>query len=187
VHDHEFGSDGPVLIDGKAHSDPRGVFMETFRADRLPSLPNGRLWVQDNMSRSTKSGTVRGLHWQIAPKPQDKLICVLKGAILDVVVDLRIQSSTFGKAATFHLLENTNQQLLVPIGFAHGFCTLSDDTIVAYKCSAYYDPTAERSMLWCDPVLGIAWPVSSQHAIVSDKDGVAPLMAHLGTQDFFDL
>jgi dTDP-4-dehydrorhamnose 3,5-epimerase len=177
----------PILLDGKAHADDRGVFMETFRADQSFNLPNDRAWVQDNVSRSLKAGTVRGLHWQISPNPQDKLVCVLKGAILDVVVDVRASSITFGKAVTFNLKENTNQKVFIPIGFAHGFCTLVDDTIVAYKCSAYYDVVAERSLLWCDPSLNVQWPIAPQHAIVSEKDGRAPLLSQLSKQDLFAL
>jgi dTDP-4-dehydrorhamnose 3,5-epimerase len=178
---------GPVLLEGKAHVDARGVFMETYRADRWANTLGGKTWVQDNMSRSSRAGTVRGLHWQISPNPQDKLICVLKGAILDVVVDLRHNSASFGKTAVFNLSEDTNRQLFVPVGFAHGFCTLADDTIVVYKCSAHYDLNAERSLLWCDPSLDVPWPVSSEHAIVSEKDERAPLLAQLAKQDLFDL
>jgi dTDP-4-dehydrorhamnose 3,5-epimerase len=179
--------EGPVLLEGKIHVDARGAFMETYRADRSGDLLNGGSWVQDNVSRSTKAGTVRGLHWQTPPFAQAKLVSVLKGAILDVVIDLRFASSTFGKAATFNLSDAANQQLFVPVGFAHGFCTLSDDTIVAYKCSSLYNAIAERSLLWCDPSLDIAWPIAHPQAIVSDKDGQAPLLSHVAKQDFFDL
>jgi dTDP-4-dehydrorhamnose 3,5-epimerase len=183
----EFELNRPILLEGRAHEDVRGIFMETYRQDQSPVLPNNRGWVQDNMSRSRKAGTVRGLHWQISPNPQDKLVSVLKGAILDVVVDLRINSQTFGECTTFNLTENTNQKLLIPVGFGHGFCTLSEDTIVAYKCSAYYDAKAERSLLWCDPCLDVSWPVCPQHAIVSEKDQLAPLLSQLAKQDLFNL
>jgi dTDP-4-dehydrorhamnose 3,5-epimerase len=179
--------EGPLLLEGKIHMDARGAFMETYRADRSGDLLNGGAWVQDNVSRSTTTGTVRGLHWQSPPFAQAKLVSVLKGAIMDVVIDLRLSSGTFGKAATFHLSDAANQQLFVPIGFAHGFCTLSDDTIVAYKCSSPYHASAERSLLWCDPSLSVAWPISREGAIVSDKDGQAPLLSQLGQQDLFDL
>jgi dTDP-4-dehydrorhamnose 3,5-epimerase len=179
--------EGPLLLEGKIHVDARGAFMETYRADQVADLLDSGNWVQDNVSRSTKAGTVRGLHWQNPPFAQAKLVSVLKGAILDVVIDLRLSSSTFGKAATFNLSDAANQQLFVPMGFAHGFCTLSDDTIVGYKCSAIYTASAERSLLWCDPAIDVAWPIGREQAIVSDKDSQAPLLSHLAKQDFFDL
>jgi dTDP-4-dehydrorhamnose 3,5-epimerase len=183
----EFDSGGPVLVRDKIYRDERGLFAETFRAHKTPALKEQRNWVQDNMSRSTKAGTVRGLHWQALPMAQDKLVGVVKGAILDVVVDLRRKSATFGKAAGVRLSEEENQQLFVPVGFAHGFCTLVDDTIVTYKCSAYYDTATERSLAWHDRVLGIAWPVSVADGIVSAKDQSAPLLSQVNPQDFFDL
>lgn len=177
----------PLLIEGSVHGDERGVFMETFRADRFPDLLSGRTFVQDNMSRSVHAGTVRGLHWQVGTFAQDKLVSVLRGSVLDIVVDLRIGSTGFGRAKSFTLSENTNQQLLVPIGFAHGFCTLEDNTIVTYKCSAVYDHASERGLLWQDPALEIEWPVTPEAAILSDKDKAAPLLSELRPEDLFAL
>jgi dTDP-4-dehydrorhamnose 3,5-epimerase len=159
--------------------DDRGWFSETYRADRLGEAGVAAAFVQDNQSFSAPAGTVRGLHFQLAPAAQAKLVRVLAGAILDVAVDLRRASPTFGHHVALRLDAAGGEQLFVPAGFAHGFCTLEPDTMVAYKVDAYYSPEHDRALLWNDPALAIPWPVSPETAILSAKDSRAPTLAGL--------
>lgn len=154
--------------------DSRGAFSETYSKRALAGAIGEVEFVQDNHSWSACCGTVRGLHFQLPPFAQAKLIRVGRGAILDVVVDLRSGSPSYGKHARVELSAANRKQLFVPAGFAHGFCTLEDDTDVLYKVAAYYSPEHDRAILWSDPDLGIAWPVAVEDAIVSDKDARAP-------------
>ncbi|RXG92007.1 dTDP-4-dehydrorhamnose 3,5-epimerase [Bradyrhizobium zhanjiangense] len=160
-------------------SDDRGYFCETFR--RSAFAEKGILvdFVQDNQSSSDKVGTVRGLHFQRPPFAQAKLIRVLSGAILDVVVDLRRSSATFGKHIAVKLDSKTGEQLLVPKGFAHGFCTLQPDTVVFYKVDQVYAPSHDGGLYWADPVLAIEWPVTTVEAKVSPKDRSLPRLDQL--------
>lgn len=160
--------------------DDRGWFSETFRADVLAAAGIDDAFVQDNQSFSAQSGTVRGLHFQLAPAGQAKLVRVLSGAILDVAVDLRRGSETYGRHVAVRLDAAEGEQLYVPVGFGHGFCTLEPDTMVAYKVSAYYSREHDRNLAWNDPDLAIAWPVGEGEAVLSDKDRVAPSFAELG-------
>ena len=162
------------------HGDARGWFSEVFRADRLAAGGIAAAFVQDNQSFSAPVGTVRGLHFQTPPAAQAKLVRVLAGAILDVAVDLRSGSASFGRHVAVRLDAEGGEQLFVPAGFAHGFCTLAPDTMVAYKVDAYYSPASDRSLLWNDPALAIPWPVSEAEAELSDKDRRAPPLAALG-------
>jgi dTDP-4-dehydrorhamnose 3,5-epimerase len=164
----------------KRFGDARGWFSETFRADALARAGITTAFVQDNQSFSAPQGTIRGLHFQIAPRAQAKLIRVLQGAILDVAVDIRSGSPTFGKFVAVTLDADKGEQLFIPHGFAHGFCTLTPDVMVAYKVDAYYSPEHDRALAWNDPEVGIPWPVSSEAAILSDKDRRAPKLADLG-------
>lgn len=163
----------------KRHGDERGWFSETFRADLLAEAGIREPFVQDNQSFSKPAGTIRGLHFQIAPAAQTKLVRVLAGAILDVAVDLRRSSPTYGRHVAVRLDAVAGEQLYVPAGFAHGFCTLEPDTMVAYKVDAYYSPAHDRAVLWDDPEIGIDWPVATAEAILSDKDRRAPRLADL--------
>ncbi|MGU3538852.1 dTDP-4-dehydrorhamnose 3,5-epimerase [Methylobacterium sp. A54F] len=167
------------LVRPKRFGDARGWFSETYRADALAEggIPNA--FVQDNQSFSAPQGTVRGLHFQIAPAAQAKLVRVLAGAILDVAVDLRRASPTYGRHVAVRLDAEGGEQLFVPAGFAHGFCTLVPDTMVAYKVDAYYSPAHDRNLAFDDPQIGIAWPVEAGAAILSDKDRAAPRLADL--------
>lgn len=165
--------DGLLLIEPKKIGDARGFFSETFRADKFEAAAGPVRFVQDNQSLSAKKGTVRGLHYQKAPRGQAKLVRVLKGAILDVAVDARKGSPTFGQHVAVELSEANWLQLYLPEGFLHGFCTLSDDVEVLYKCTDYYSPEHDAGVRWNDPALGIKWPVAE--ALVSDKDRNAPL------------
>jgi dTDP-4-dehydrorhamnose 3,5-epimerase len=164
----------------KRFGDARGWFSETFRADVLARAGVTAPFVQDNQSFSAPQGTIRGLHFQIAPRAQAKLIRVLQGAILDVAVDIRTGSPTYGRHVAVTLDAEKGEQLYIPHGFAHGFCTLTPDVMVAYKVDEYYSPEHDRALLWNDPAIGIAWPVAGEAAILSDKDRRAPRLADLG-------
>jgi dTDP-4-dehydrorhamnose 3,5-epimerase len=168
------------LITPKRFTDDRGWFEERYRTDVLQAAGIQDLFVQDNMSFSARNGTVRGLHFQMRPSAQAKLIGVLSGAILDVAVDLRRSSLTYGRHVSVSMSAELGQLLYVPVGFAHGFCTLENSTLVTYKTTAYYDPAADRSLAWNDTVLGIQWPVSAESVTLSPKDRAAPSLAHLG-------
>ncbi len=159
--------------------DDRGWFSETFRVDTLANAGISDTFVQDNQSFSALQGTVRGLHFQTHPAAQTKLVRVLAGSILDVAVDLRRDSPSYGRHVAVRLDAAGGEQLLVPIGFAHGFCTLEPDTMVAYKVSAYYSRENDRNLAWNDPDLGIAWPLGEAEAVLSDKDRAAPRLTAL--------
>ena len=164
----------------KRHGDDRGWFSEVFRADVLARAGIANTFLQDNQSFSAPKGTVRGLHFQTAPAAQAKLIRVLAGAIVDAAVDLRSDSPTYGRYVSVRLDAEGGEQLFVPAGFAHGFCTLEPNTMVAYKVDAYYSPENDRNLRWNDPAIGIDWPVTEAEATVSGKDQTAPLLADLG-------
>jgi dTDP-4-dehydrorhamnose 3,5-epimerase len=164
-----------VLIAPQRFVDARGHFMVTYELDQFRQLGMPE-FVQDNQALSTHAGTIRGFHFQRPPHAQGKLIRVLKGAIFDVAVDLRAGSPTFGKWVAATLTMTTAEQLFVPRGFAHGYCTLEDGTEVAYKCDSFYAPAAEAGILFSDPDLGVDWPVSPVAAILADKDRALPLL-----------
>jgi dTDP-4-dehydrorhamnose 3,5-epimerase len=168
------------LITSKRFMDDRGWFEERYRTDVLQAAGIQDLFVQENISFSAQRGTVRGLHFQARPSAQAKLIGVLTGAILDVAVDLRRSSSTYGRHVSVLMNAALGQLLYVPVGFAHGFCTLENNTLVTYKTTAYYDPAADRSLAWNDAALDIQWPVSAAYATLSPKDRAAPSLADLG-------
>lgn len=161
---------GPLLVEPRRFEDERGFFSETFNQAAWSALGVDLVWVQDNHSRSFNVGVVRGLHWQNPPLAQTKLVRVTRGCILDVVVDIRVGSPTYGQHECFELSADNWHQLLVPVGFAHGFCTLTDDTEVLYKVSAPYTAEAEAGLGWCDAGLGIEWPVSEDKAVLSPRD-----------------
>lgn len=164
----------------KRFGDERGWFSETYRADVLAKDGIADLFIQDNQSFSAPKGTVRGLHFQRHPMAQAKLIRVLAGAILDVAVDLRRDSPTYGRHVAVRLDAEAGEQLYVPVGFGHGFCTLVPDTMVAYKVAGgVYSPEHDGAVLWNDPALGIDWPVTEAEAQLSAKDRVAPRLADL--------
>ena len=159
------------LVQLKVHGDHRGFFMEAFKeADWRPILRD-RPFIQDNQSHSAPAGTLRGLHYQMPPFAQAKLVQALRGRILDVAVDLRRNSATFGRHVTLELAAGDGRQIFVPEGFAHGFMTLEPDSMVAYKVTAPYDPTSERGIAWDDPDLAIAWPAGLKAtATLSPRD-----------------
>ncbi|WP_019635706.1 dTDP-4-dehydrorhamnose 3,5-epimerase [Paenibacillus fonticola] len=156
------------LLEPVVHGDHRGFFMESFNEQVMKQLGVNYNFIQDNQSLSAEPGVLRGLHYQLNPKAQTKLIRVLTGAIYDVILDIRRNSPTFGQWIGVILSEHNKRQLLVPRGFAHGFCTLVPNTQVFYKVDEYYSPEHDRGILWNDPALNIDWPVSEP--LLSDKD-----------------
>ena len=165
--------DGVLLLEPAVHGDDRGFFVETFRANVWGELGIDVEFVQDNHSRSRR-GTLRGMHFQTDPG-QAKLVRCARGQILDVVVDLRRDSNTFGRWDGHELDDANLRQLWVPVGFAHGFCVLSEEADVVYKCSSYYDPATEAGIAYDDPDVGIAWP--NLELLVSERDRSAPRLA----------
>ena len=166
-----------LLIEPPRFGAARGFFSETYSRRVLAEAGFDREFVQDNHSKSARKGTVRGLHFQIPPHGQDKLLRVVRGAVLDVAVDLRPGSPTYGRHVTAELSADNFRQLLIPVGFAHGFMTLTDDAEVLYKVTGYYAPEAERGLRWNDPALGIAWPVEGAEVTVNARDAAWPLLA----------
>jgi len=165
-----------LLLRPKRYRDDRGFFSETWNRKAFADAGIALDFVQDNHALSLKAGTIRGLHFQSAPYAQDKLVRVVKGRILDVAVDIRRSSPTFGQFVTAELSADDGHQLLVPIGFAHGFCTLEADTEVEYKVTNYYSAQHDLGIRWNDPDIGIQWPVSDEEAVLSDKDKLLPAL-----------
>ena len=171
------GIDGVLEIMPTRHGDARGFFVETYHAERFSQAGIGLSFVQDNQSYSAAAGVLRGLHYQLAPRAQDKLLRVLRGALLDVAVDIRRSSPTFGKWVALEITAEKGNQILVPKGFAHGFVTLVPDTEVLYKVTDTYSPEHDRSIRFDDPAIGIEWPSLAGGFQLSDKDLKAPLLA----------
>lgn len=169
---------GVLLFTPDVFRDARGSFLETFQVSKYRAFGVEKPFVQDNCSHSGK-GVLRGLHYQLR-QPQAKLVQTVRGAIFDVAVDIRRGSQTFGRWVGRTLSDENRQQLFVPEGFAHGFCVLSDEADVWYKCTAEYAPDDDRGLLWSDPAMGIAWPV--QNPILSAKDLQHPALAAAGAQ-----
>lgn len=170
-----------LLIKPEIYRDDRGFFMETFRKELLEKRDITIEFVQDNLSLS-RENAVRGLHYQVE-QPQDKLIMIMKGKVLDVAVDLRRNSPTFGHFTSHILSEENRHQLFVPKGFAHGFSVLSTEALVFYKCSDYYYPEGERGLKWNDPVLNIDWKVNNP--VISEKDRKQPYLKDIPNKDLF--
>jgi dTDP-4-dehydrorhamnose 3,5-epimerase len=173
-----------VIIEPKVHGDERGYFVETFRADKFEEFLGYKInFCQDNESKSSR-GVLRGLHYQLAPAAQTKLVRVIQGKVLDVAVDIRKGSPTFGKHVAVELSAENKRQLLVPRGFAHAFVVLEDDTIFAYKVDNYYSPENDRGILFSDDALGIDWKIPHTELNLSAKDKVQPKLSE--TDDIFD-
>ena len=179
-------TDVKVLIP-KKHGDARGFFSETYSRQSFSVAGIEIDFVQDNHVFSAEKGTVRGLHFQIPPFAQDKLVRVVRGSVFDIAVDLRRGSPTYGQHVSAVISAEAWNQILVPIGFAHGLMTLETDTEVIYKVSNYYSAEHDKGLLWNDPALGIEWPVAEGEAIISDKDKVQPRLAELPAYFHFDL
>lgn len=168
-----------VLIP-KRHQDVRGFFVETWNQRAFLDCGIDVDFVQDNVSLSRKTGTIRGLHFQKTPVPQAKLVRVLKGSVFDVAVDLRRGSPSYGRHVAVVLTADRGEELFVPVGFAHGFCTLEDETEVAYKVSGLYAPECEAGIVWDDPDLAIAWPLEQHEPVLAEKDRLLPRLADMG-------
>jgi dTDP-4-dehydrorhamnose 3,5-epimerase len=173
-----------LLITPKRHGDGRGWFSETWSRQVMESAGLSLDFVQDNQAFNPKAGTLRGLHFQTAPHAQAKLVRVLRGAVYDVAVDVRQGSATYGQWVGVELTAERGEQVLVPRGFAHGYCTLTDDCEVAYKVDGLYAPRTEGGILWSDPALAIDWPVTPDAALLSEKDKVLPLLADMPPVQF---
>lgn len=171
-----------ILIAPKVYGDERGFFLETFRESRFREAGIKEHFVQDNLSFSQRNA-VRGLHYQIR-QPQAKLVMVTQGRVLDVAVDLRRGSPTFGQHVAAELSEENKHILYIPVGFAHGFSVLSESASFQYKCSDYYFPEGERGLRWDDPALNIDWRVGNP--ILSDKDQAQPLLSEISEEDLFN-
>jgi dTDP-4-dehydrorhamnose 3,5-epimerase len=183
---NDLGLGGVVEIIPKKFGDARGFFSETYQRQRFVDAGIAQDWMQDNQSLSAEKGTLRGLHFQVAPVAQDKLIRVLRGSIFDVAVDIRNGSPTYGKWVSCELSAVKFNQLLIPKGFAHGFLTLEPDVEVLYKVSAPYSPACDRGIRWNDPAIGVEWPlVPGQQPVLSGKDSQAPLLADVASEIAF--
>lgn len=173
-----------VIIEPSVHGDERGYFVETFRADKLEAFLGYKIYFcQDNESKSSR-GVLRGLHYQLPPYAQTKLVRVIQGRVLDVAVDIRKNSPTFGKHVSVELSGENKRQLLVPRGFAHGFVVLEDDTVFAYKVDNYYSPECDMGIAFDDEALGIEWMISKDELKLSEKDKVQPKLNE--TYDLFE-
>ncbi len=169
--------EGLELLQPKVFEDDRGHFLERWNHRRFNDVVGYEVrFVQDNQSRSLR-GVLRGLHYQVSPSPQGKLVSCISGAVFDVAVDIRRSSPTFGAWFGIELTAENHRQLWIPEGFAHGFLALSDGAELLYKTTDYYDPAAERSILWDDPEIGIEWPVGGEPPLVSPKDALAQPLA----------
>ena len=172
-----------IMIEPKVHGDDRGYFFESFRQDKLDEFLGFRInFCQDNESKSS-FGVLRGLHYQLPPYSQTKLVRVIKGKVLDVAVDIRVGSPTFGKYVAVELSAENKKQLFIPRGFAHGFVTLEDETIFAYKVDNYYSANHDRGILFSDDEIGIDWQIDIEKVLLSQKDKVQPKLSE--SKDLF--
>ncbi|HIO90873.1 MAG TPA: dTDP-4-dehydrorhamnose 3,5-epimerase [Campylobacterales bacterium] len=170
-----------IIIEPKVHEDERGYFYESFRQDKLDEFLGYKInFIQDNESKSSY-GTLRGLHFQLPPQAQTKLVRVIEGEVLDIAVDIRKNSPTFGKYISLILSDKNRKQLLIPHGFAHGFITLSNEAIFSYKVDNYYSPQHDRGIAYNDPDIDINWMITSDDIILSKKDKTQPLL-----KDFYE-
>lgn len=177
-----FEVDGPFEIRPRKIEDERGYFAEIFRANRFDERVNDVQFVQENQSLSVRTGTVRGLHFQAEPFAQGKLVRCLAGRLFDVVVDLRSDSPSFGRWISVELSPQKCNQLWVPAGFGHGFCTLEPNSVISYRVTNYYSPEHDKGVAWDDPAIGINWPDIADPQTLSGKDrhlpGLAGLRSH---------
>ena len=176
----------PRLVTTRRFGDDRGWFAETYNARSLAEQGIDTVFVQDNQSFSAARGTLRGLHFQTPPHGQAKLVRCLRGAIFDVAVDVRAGSPSYGKWDGVELTAESGNQLFIPIGFAHGFVTLTDDCEIAYKVSDYYAPQSDGGIAWNDPQIGLDWPLAGRDPVLSDKDRSLPLLAGFDSPFAYD-
>lgn len=176
--------EGLLVLEPRVFGDSRGYFFESFNVRTFEEAVGDVTFVQDNESKSSY-GVVRGLHFQKPPHAQAKLVRVVKGKVLDVAVDLRKESPTFGKYVAIELSEENHRQMFIPRGFAHGFSVLSDEVVFQYKCDNYYAPESEGAVRWDDPDLNIDWKIPSEDIILSDKDRHHPYLREIGDVFFY--
>jgi dTDP-4-dehydrorhamnose 3,5-epimerase len=174
-----FEVEGPFEIIPRKIEDQRGYFSEIFRLSDFVDRAGDVQFVQDNQSLSAKVGTIRGIHFQTPPAAQGKLVRCLAGRLVDVVVDLRRGSATFGRWISMTLSPEQNNQLWIPTGFGHGFCTLEPDTVISYRVTDYYSPENDKGVAWNDPEIGIRWPELANPDTLSDKDRRQPALVEL--------
>ncbi|HCY41399.1 MAG TPA: dTDP-4-dehydrorhamnose 3,5-epimerase [Prolixibacteraceae bacterium] len=167
---------GLLILEPRVFADTRGYFLESYNQQKLSEAGISTVFVQDNESKSGR-GVIRGLHYQLEPYAQSKLVRVIQGSVYDVAVDCRKGSPTFGQSFGLELSEENKLQFFIPKGFAHGFSVLSETAVFSYKCDAFYNPAAERGILYNDPALQINWRIDVSEAIVSGKDMILPLFA----------
>lgn len=172
--------EGVLIIEPQVFGDERGYFFESYNEERFRAETGIEThFVQDNESKS-KYGVVRGMHFQRQPHAQAKLVRVVRGRVIDVAVDIRSGSPTYGKYVAVELSESNHRQLFIPKGFAHGYVVMEDDTVFQYKCDEYYHPESEGGIAWNDPTIGIDWGINSRDIILSTKDQHNPTLAELG-------
>jgi dTDP-4-dehydrorhamnose 3,5-epimerase len=174
-----FAIEGPLEIVPRKIEDSRGYFSEIFRMAAFEERAGSVDFVQDNQSLSLHQGTVRGIHFQSHPKAQGKLVRCLSGSLLDVAVDLRRDSATYGRWISAVLTAEDNNQLWIPVGFGHAFCTLEPNSVIGYRVSDYYSPENDRGVAWNDPQIAVDWPTLADQATLSVKDREQPLLAEL--------
>ncbi len=172
--------EGVVIIEPKVFGDDRGYFFESFSEREFCSQVRGLRFVQDNESKS-RLGVLRGLHFQKPPFAQSKLVRVVRGAVLDVAVDIRNGSPTFGRHVAVELTGDNHRQLFIPRGFAHGFAVMSDEAVFQYKCDNFYAPQSEGAIAWNDPALGIDWRLPEDKVVLSEKDRRHPTLDSIGS------
>lgn len=172
----ETGIEGVVIIEPRIFNDERGYFYESFSQREFEEKVCRTVFVQDNQSKSSY-GVVRGLHFQKPPHSQSKLVRCIKGAVLDVAVDIRKGSPTFGKYVAVELTEDNHRQFFIPRGFAHGFAVLSDEAVFQYKCDSFYCKESEGAIAWNDPGIGIDWRIPADKVILSEKDRLSKEIA----------
>ena len=177
--------EGLFIIEPKVFGDHRGYFFESFSERDFNSQVCQVRFVQDNESKS-RYGVLRGLHFQKPPYAQSKLVRVVKGAVLDVAVDIRMGSPTFGRNVAVELTEDNHRQFFISRGFAHGFVVLSDEVIFQYKCDNFYEPESEGAIAWNDPALGIDWKIPAEDIILSEKDKKHPVLAEIVSPFLYD-
>jgi len=186
VQVEQTGLDGVVILTPRRFEDARGHFCETWNARTMAAAGLDLAFVQDNHSLSRRAGTVRGLHFQRPPEAQAKLVRCTRGRLFDVAVDLRRGSPTYARWVGVELTPENARQLLIPVGFAHGFVTRAPDTEVQYKCTAFYAPECDAALRFDDPDIGIDWGIDPAAAILSDKDAAAPYLAAIESPFVFD-
>jgi dTDP-4-dehydrorhamnose 3,5-epimerase len=174
-----FEIEGPIEVVPRKIEDERGYFSEIFRLEPFAERAGTVDFVQDNQSLSARTGTIRGIHFQSHPAAQGKLVRCLAGSVLDIAVDLRVGSPTFGRSVSIVLTPEANNQLWIPVGFGHAFCTLQPNSVISYRVTSYYSAEHDKGVAWDDPDIGIEWPGVVDPSTLSAKDRMQPALADL--------